>query len=109
MSAAGPLSSARFARALAAHWLDIGRAVAAATRDADLLLAPMGLLGYHVAEAAGIPSMGAFLQPLEATRAFRPAVLLHRLTGFTRGPSRPEISRLVAGLTSGAGSRPPAG
>lgn len=79
---AGPLSSARFARELAAHWLDIGRAIAAAAEDADLLLlSPMGMLGYHVGEARGIPSMGAFLQPLEPTRAFPPPLLTTRSLG----------------------------
>lgn len=79
---AGPLTSARLARLLADRWLDIGRAIAAAARDADLLLlAPMGLLGYHVAQAYGIASMGAFLQPLEPTRAFPPPLLTTRSLG----------------------------
>jgi sterol 3beta-glucosyltransferase len=78
----GPLSSARFARILASRWLEVGRAVAGAARDADLLiLAPMGMLGWHVAQARGIPSMGAFLQPLEPTRAFPPPILTTRSLG----------------------------
>lgn len=77
-----PLTSARLARLLAARWLDIGRATLAAGRDADLLLlAPMGLTGYHVAEATGAASMGAFLQPLEPTRAFAPPLLTTRSLG----------------------------
>ncbi|BCY11978.1 hypothetical protein L3i22_070660 [Actinoplanes sp. L3-i22] len=79
---AGPLSSARFARVLAGRWVAIGRAIATAARDADLLvLAPMAMLGHHVAEARGIPSMGAFLQPLEPTRAFPPPPLTTRSLG----------------------------
>ncbi|KUL30739.1 glycosyltransferase [Actinoplanes awajinensis] len=79
---AGPLTSVRFARTLAGRWLDVGRAIAAASGDADLLvLAPMGTLGYHVAEARRIPSMGAFLQPLEPTRAFPPPLLTTRSLG----------------------------
>ncbi|MEU4424706.1 glycosyltransferase [Actinoplanes sp. NPDC024001] len=76
------LTSARFARALAGRWLDVGRAVATASADADLLLlGAMGWLGYHVAQARGVPSMGAFLQPLEPTRAFPPALLTTRSLG----------------------------
>ncbi|GAA2703502.1 glycosyltransferase [Actinoplanes palleronii] len=79
---AGPLTSVRFARTLAGRWLDVGRAIAAAAADADLLvLAPMGTLGYHVAEARRIPSMGAFLQPLEPTRAFPPPLVTTRSLG----------------------------
>lgn len=79
---AEPLNSTRFAKVLAAHWLPIGRAIADASRDADLLiLAPMGMLGYHIAQARGIPSMGAFLQPLEPTRAFPPPILTTRSLG----------------------------
>lgn len=79
----GPvLTSARFARILADRWLDIGRAVATAARDADLLVASaMGWIGYHAAEAAGIPSAGAFLQPLEPTAAFPPPILTTRSLG----------------------------
>jgi len=86
-----PLTSTRLARLLAARWLDIGRAVRDAARGADLLLlAPMGMLGYHVAEANGVPSMGAFLQPLEPTRAFPPALVTTRSLGSVgnRGAAR---------------------
>lgn len=77
-----PLTSARFARLIAARWPDICRATLAAARDADLLLlAPMGLAGYHVAEATGAVSMGAFLQPLEPTTAFPPPMLTTRSLG----------------------------
>ena len=76
------LTSARLARTLAHRWLDMGRAVADASKDADLLLlAAMGWIGYHVAEARGVPSMGAFLQPLEPTRDFPPPLLTTRSLG----------------------------
>jgi len=76
------LTSARLARTLAHRWLDIGRAVADASKDADLLLlAAMGWIGYHVAEARGVPSMGAYLQPLEPTREFPPPLLTTRSLG----------------------------
>ncbi|GAA0428842.1 glycosyl transferase [Actinoplanes capillaceus] len=77
-----PLSSARFARLLAARWPDVGEAVLAASHDADLLLlSPMGWLGYHVAQATGARSMGVFLQPLEPTVAFPPPLLTTRSLG----------------------------
>lgn len=85
------LTSARLARTLAHHWLDIGRAVVAASKDADLLLlAAMGWIGYHVAEARGVPSMGAYLQPLEPTREFPPPLLTTRSLGGrgNRGAAR---------------------
>ncbi|WP_328475958.1 glycosyltransferase [Actinoplanes sp. NBC_00393] len=78
----GPLTSTELARVLAGHWLEVGRAVAAASKDADLLLlGASGWIGYHVAQARGVPSMGAFLQPLEPTRAFPPALLTTRSLG----------------------------
>lgn len=52
--------------------------------DADVLLlgGPVGsLLGYHVAEALGIPSMGGLLQPASATAAFAPPPLTTRSFG----------------------------
>jgi sterol 3beta-glucosyltransferase len=79
---ARPLTASRLTRLLAGRWLDIGRAVAAASKDADLLLlGGMGWIGYHVAEARGIPSVGVFLQPLDPTRAFPPALLTTRSLG----------------------------
>jgi UDP:flavonoid glycosyltransferase YjiC (YdhE family) len=76
------LTSTRLARTLAHRWLDIGRAVTDASKDADLLLlAAMGWIGYHVAQARGVPSMGAFLQPLEPTREFPPPLLTTRSLG----------------------------
>lgn len=51
--------------------------VAAADRGADLLLlsATTAPLGYSVAQCHGIPSLGAFLQPLQPTADFPPMVL----------------------------------
>lgn len=77
-----PLTSARLARMLAVRWLEVGRAIRAAAADSDLLLlAPLGWLGYHVAQATGARSMGAYLQPLEPTRAFPPPLLTTRSLG----------------------------
>lgn len=62
----------------------VGEAMAAAASDADLLLleGPIGsLLGYHVAEALDVPSMGAFLQPVSATAEFAPPALTARSFG----------------------------
>ncbi|WP_436530999.1 glycosyltransferase [Actinoplanes sp. HUAS TT8] len=95
----GPLSSARLTSTLVAHWPQIGRAIAAPARDADLLLlAPMGLLGYHVAEARGIPSMGAFLQPLEPTRAFPPLILTTNSLGGRGNRAAGRAFRLLGQL-----------
>lgn len=62
----------------------VGEAIAHAASGADLLLleGPIGsLLGYHVAEALGIPSMGVFLQPVSATSEFAPPPLTARSFG----------------------------
>ncbi|MGA5462609.1 glycosyltransferase [Mycobacterium sp. NPDC050041] len=62
----------------------VGEAMAHAGRDADLLLleGPVGsLLGYHVAEALGVPSMGVALQPASATAEFAPPPLTARSFG----------------------------
>lgn len=62
----------------------VGEAIAVAATDADLLLleGPVGsLLGYHVAEALGIPSMGAFFQPVSATAQFAPPPVTARSFG----------------------------
>ncbi|WP_430788874.1 glycosyltransferase [Actinoplanes sp. G11-F43] len=82
LTGSGPLTSTRLARLLAERWTAVGRAIAAAADGMDLLLlAPMGWLGYHVAEATGAATMGAFLQPLEPTRAFPPPMLTTRDLG----------------------------
>jgi sterol 3beta-glucosyltransferase len=62
----------------------VGEAMAYAGRDADLLLlgGPVGsLLGYHVAEALQIPSMGVFFQPASPTSEFAPPPLTARSFG----------------------------
>ena len=62
----------------------VGEAMAETSRDADLLLleGPVGsLLGYHVAEALGVPSMGAFLQPASPTAELAPPPLTARSFG----------------------------
>jgi sterol 3beta-glucosyltransferase len=62
----------------------VGEAMAAAGTDADLLLleGPVGsLLGYHVAEALDIPSMGVFFQPVSPTAEFAPPALTARSFG----------------------------
>ena len=62
----------------------VGEAMAHASRDADLLLleGPVGsLLGYHVAEALDIPSMGVFFQPASPTADFAPPPLTARSFG----------------------------
>jgi sterol 3beta-glucosyltransferase len=62
----------------------VGEAIAHAASDADLLLleGPIGsLLGYHVAEALDIPSIGLFFQPVSATSEFAPPPLTARSFG----------------------------
>ena len=62
----------------------VGEAMADTARDADLLLleGPVGsLLGYHVAEALHIPSMGVFFQPSSPTAEFAPPPLTARSFG----------------------------
>ncbi|MGV0585561.1 glycosyltransferase [Mycobacteroides chelonae] len=62
----------------------VGEAMASTAHDADLLLAegPVGtLLGYHVAEALGIPSAGLALQPACPTAEFAPPPLTTRSFG----------------------------
>ncbi|TDB99271.1 glycosyltransferase [Actinomadura sp. 7K534] len=77
-----PLALARFARMYAARWAEMGEAILDASRDRDLLLlSAMGWLGIHVAEGLGIPSMGVYLQPLDPTREFPPALLTTRSLG----------------------------
>ena len=54
-----------------------------AEQKADLLLLGVaGALGYHVAEAMGVPSMGVHLQPIDPTGDFPPVIsLFHRSLG----------------------------
>ncbi|TDC46796.1 glycosyltransferase [Actinomadura sp. KC345] len=77
-----PLALARFARMYARHWSRMADATLAAAQGADLLLlSTMGWLGLHVAEGLGIPSLGVYLQPMDPTREFAPAVLTTRSLG----------------------------
>ncbi|TDC84928.1 glycosyltransferase [Actinomadura sp. 7K507] len=77
-----PLALARFARMYARHWSQMADATLAAAQGSDLLLlSTMGWLGIHVAEGLGIPSMGVYLQPMDPTREFPPAVLTTRSLG----------------------------
>jgi UDP:flavonoid glycosyltransferase YjiC (YdhE family) len=62
----------------------VGEAIADAAAGADLLLleGPVGsLLGYHVAEALDISSIGLFFQPVSATGEFAPPPLTDRSFG----------------------------
>nr|GID88016.1 hypothetical protein Ade03nite_69400 [Actinoplanes derwentensis] len=94
-----PLTVRRFARVLAGRWLDIGRAVAAASVEADLLLlGGMGWIGYHVAEARKIPSIGVFLQPLDPTREFPPPLLTTRSLGAWGNKAAARSLRLLGQL-----------
>ena len=62
----------------------VGEAMADTSRDADLLLleGPVGaLLGYHVAEALDIPSLGVSFQPASPTAELAPPPLTSRSFG----------------------------
>ncbi|PRX96787.1 glycosyltransferase [Allonocardiopsis opalescens] len=77
-----PLALARFARMYAEHATAMAEATAAAAEDAELLmLSAMGWMGLHVAEGMGIPSMGVFLQPMDATAEFPPSLVTTRSLG----------------------------
>ncbi len=94
-----PLTSSRLAKMLAARWLDVGRAILAAAADADLLLlAPLGWLGYHVAQTTGAATMGAYLQPLEPTTAFPPPLLTTRSLGGWGNRTAARAFRLLGQL-----------
>ncbi|GLW02434.1 glycosyltransferase [Streptomyces lavendulae] len=71
-------------RAAAAFVTDLGEGFAGAVdRGTDLLLlsATTAPLGWHVAEAAGTPSMGVYLQPTTPTGDFPPTVTGTRSLG----------------------------
>lgn len=61
----------------------LGGGLIEAAKDGDLLLLPSvaSLLGYHVAEGLGIPSVGVSLQPTAPTGDFLPSVLSARSLG----------------------------
>ncbi|MFJ6718772.1 glycosyltransferase [Streptomyces sp. NPDC091259] len=71
-------------RAAAAFLTDLGEGFAGAVaEDTDLLLlsTTTAPLGWHVAEATGIPSMGVYLQPTAPTGDFAPTVAGARSLG----------------------------
>ncbi|WP_250035456.1 glycosyltransferase [Paractinoplanes maris] len=69
-------------RSVGAQALPLGRAMAEAARQADvLLLTPAGWIGGHVAEGLGLPSMGVYLQPMTPTREFPPSTVTTRSLG----------------------------
>ncbi|GAA1957505.1 glycosyltransferase [Amycolatopsis minnesotensis] len=73
---ASPLDFPRLLRSLAAETRELLDGLHTAARGADLLLLSMpAVLGVHVAEGLGVPSMGVFLQPTFPTRAFPPSVI----------------------------------
>ena len=80
-----------------------------AGQEADLLLLGMaGALGYHVAEAMGVPSMGVHLQPIEPTGDFPPVMSLFRRSLGRWGNRRaarlafelPAAGPLLAGMST---------
>ena len=69
-------------RSVGAQALPLGRAMVEAARQADvLLLTPAGWIGGHVAEGLGLPSLGAYLQPMTPTREFPPPTVTTRSLG----------------------------
>jgi sterol 3beta-glucosyltransferase len=89
----------RIARPLVSELGDgIAAAVAATGAEALLLSTVVAPLGYQVAEAAGVPWAGAFLQPILPTAAFGPVLAGGRSLG-------PYGNRLLGRLTE-AGARP---
>jgi sterol 3beta-glucosyltransferase len=72
----------RIARPLVAELGDgIAAAVAGTRAEVVLLSTVVAPLGYQVAEAAGVPWAGVFLQPILPTRAFGPALTGGRSIG----------------------------
>ncbi|MBP0448285.1 glycosyltransferase family 1 protein [Kitasatospora sp. RG8] len=83
---AGPLAVLQLLRLGRSFMPALGDGIAAATEQgADLLLttSTTSALGQVVAEAAGIPTLGLYLQPLSPTREFAPAVTGTRSLGRT--------------------------
>ncbi len=71
---------ARLVEALGPLSLKVAEGVLAATDGTDAVIASvLGVSAYHVAEARGIPYIGAFLQPIHPTRAFPAFPLLRDL------------------------------
>nr|WP_141584408.1 glycosyltransferase [Actinomadura sp. WMMA1423] len=77
-----PLMVVRQTRIYARHWGAMADAIVEAAKGAELMLvSTMGWLGIHVAEGLRIPSMGVYLQPMDPTREFPPAVMTTRSFG----------------------------
>lgn len=69
----GPMGMIRFGRLLIAYMQDLCEDIVAAARQgADVMLLNVFgvLIGYHVAEALGIPSAGLFMAPIQPTGEF---------------------------------------
>ncbi|MGY4719141.1 glycosyltransferase [Naumannella cuiyingiana] len=58
------------------HWDELCEACLDACEDADLIaVSALGVPGVHIAEAKNIPSVGLYLQPLDPTAEFAPAMV----------------------------------
>lgn len=80
----GAANKRELMRTAAAFVTDLGRGFAdAAARGTDLLLlsATTAQLGWHLAEATGVPAVGAYLQPTAPTGDFPPVVTGARSLG----------------------------
>lgn len=95
----GPIGTTRLLRghssAILRTALELHRV---AERDTDVMLLSIStLIGYHVAEAVGVPSMGVFLQPVYPTAEHPPGILG---IGRDLGPfGNRAAARLSMGLT----------
>ncbi|MES9539928.1 nucleotide disphospho-sugar-binding domain-containing protein [Actinomadura sp. NPDC000600] len=77
-----PAMVVRQTRIYARHWAAMADAIVDAAEGAEfMLVSTMGWLGIHVAEGLRIPSMGVYLQPMDPTREFPPAVMTTRSLG----------------------------
>ncbi|WP_433047109.1 glycosyltransferase [Dactylosporangium sp. CS-033363] len=84
-------------KVVAEHAHPLAQSMLAAARDADVLLVtPTSWFGVVIAEGLGIPSIGAYLQPLTPTREFAPPALTTRSYG---GALNHRLARLL--LTAG--------
>ncbi len=63
-------------RASAEHYEPLAYALLDALPGADaLVMSPLMIIGLHLAEGLGIPSLGVYLQPMTPTRAYMPSSL----------------------------------
>ncbi|MEV4642717.1 glycosyltransferase [Actinoplanes sp. NPDC049548] len=101
-SGTGPRALARLMRIARPLIAELGEGIVTAVRDTRaevmLLSTMVAPLGYQVAEAAGIPWAGVFLQPVQPTGDFGPVLIGGRSAG-------PAANRLLGRLT-GAAARP---